>query len=62
MKFNKGANNSKIKLIKGFKKSDLNIVEYISNRKNLRIKPIDSSLNCKQNKSSVHAVLNYLLD
>ena len=47
MKFNKGANNSKIKLIKGFKKSDLNIVEYISNRKNLRIKPIDSSLNCK---------------
>ena len=42
--FNELANNSGIRLLKGTKNSVLNIAESISNGKNLRIKPIYSSL------------------
>ena len=48
MKFNELANYLDISLIKGFKKSVVNIVEYIRKRKNLRIKPIDSSFKTKR--------------
>ena len=37
MKFNELSNNSDITLLKGTKKSILNIAEYISNGKNLKI-------------------------
>ena len=39
--FNGLANNLEIKLIKRSKKSVFNIAEYISNGKNLKIKPIE---------------------
>ena len=48
IKFNELANNSDIRLLKGSKKSILNIVEYISNGKNLKIKPIDLSFKNKR--------------
>ena len=41
---NELANSLDIILIKETKKFILNIVEYITNRKNLKIKPVDSSL------------------
>ena len=41
---NELANSLDIILIKETKKIILNIVEYITNRKNLKIKPVDSSL------------------
>ena len=41
---NELANSLDIILIKGTKKFILKIVEYITNRKNLKIKPVDSSL------------------
>ena len=44
IKFNELANNSDIRLLKGSKKSIPNIAAYISNGKNLKIKPIDSRL------------------
>ena len=42
------ANNLDIRLLKGSNKSILNIVEYVSNGTNIKIKPIDSSFknNC----------------
>ena len=43
IRFNELASNLDITLIEGFKKSVLNVAEYISNGSNLRIKPIDSS-------------------
>ena len=42
--FNKLANDLIIKLIIGYKKLILSIANAISNEKNLRIEPIDSSL------------------
>ena len=51
IKFNKLANNLDIRLQKGSKKSILNIVEYVSNAKNLKIKPIDSNLKKKETNS-----------
>ena len=47
IKFNELANDLDIRLLKGTKNSVLNISEYISNRKNLRIRPIDSSFENK---------------
>ena len=44
MKFNEFANNLNIKLIKGPKNCILNTAEYISNGKNLKIKPIGLSI------------------
>ena len=41
---NELANSLDIILIKETKKFILNIVEYITNRKNIKIKPVDSSL------------------
>ena len=41
---NELANSLDIILIKETKKFILNIVEYITNRKNLKIKPVDTSL------------------
>ena len=43
-KFEELTNNLDIRLIKGSTKSILNIAEYISNRKSLKIKLIDSNL------------------
>ena len=57
MKFNQFANNLNIKLIKGPKNCILNTAEYISNGKNLKIKPIGLSITEKQ----VLNQLNYLL-
>ena len=48
IKFNELVNNSGIRFIKGSKKSIVNTAEYISNEKNLKIKPIDSSFNNKR--------------
>ena len=45
--FNKFANNLNIKLIKWPKICIFNPTEYISNGKNIKIKPIDSSLKGK---------------
>ena len=45
--FNELVNNLDIRLLKGSKKSILNIAEYISNGKNIKIKPIDSSFKNK---------------
>ena len=50
---NELANSLDIILIKGTKKFILKIVEYITNRKNLKIKPVDSSLK-KQTYSLLH--------
>ena len=44
MSFNEFANNLNIKLIKGPKNCILNTAEYISNRKNLKVKPIGLSI------------------
>ena len=46
--FHKLANNSDIRLLKGSKKSIPNIAAYISNGKNLKIKPNDSSFKNKR--------------
>ena len=53
IKFNELAKNLDIKLIRGPEKSRLNITEYISNDKNLKIRPIFLSLKdkCKANCS-----------
>ena len=48
IKFNKLANNLDNRLLKETKNSILNIVEYISNGKNLKIKSVDSSLKNKR--------------
>ena len=50
---NELANSLDIMLMKGTKKFILKIVEYITNRKNLKIKPVDSSLK-KQTYSLLH--------
>ena len=50
---NELANSLDIILIKGTKKFIHKIVEYITNRKNLKIKPVDSSLK-KQTYSLLH--------
>ena len=47
MKFNEFASNLCIKLTKWSKNYTLNTAEYISNGKNLKIKPIDLSLKDK---------------
>ena len=47
-KFNELANNLDIRLIRGTKNSLLNIAEYITNGKNIKIKPADSSLKNKR--------------
>ena len=48
IKFNELTNNLDIRLLKGTKNFILNIAEYISNGKNLKIKPIDSSFKNKR--------------
>ena len=47
IKFDQLANNLDIRLIQGSKKSVLNIAEWITNGKNLKIKPVDLSLKNK---------------
>ena len=51
IEFNELANNLDIRLIRGTKNSILNIAEYITNGKNIKIKPAHSSLKnkCKAN-------------
>ena len=53
---NELANSLDIILIKGIKKFFLKTVEYITNRKNLKIKPVDSSLK-KQTYSLLHWII-----
>ena len=44
MKFNELSNNIDIRLKKGTKNFILNIAEHITNGKNVKTKPVDSSL------------------